>query len=417
MSVATTANAGIVQPSGSKPAELTAKTDPEIELLVPANDVAAPELSIVVPAMNEAVTIGEFVEWCQQGIAKANVRAEILIVDSSTDATPQIALAKGARVLETPKRGLGRAYIDSLNYVRGKYVIMGDADLTYDFRELTAFVEKFREGYEYIMGSRFRGKIEKDAMPPLHRYLGTPVTTWILNLIYGSRFTDIHCGMRGITLEALKRIGLESQSWEYASEMVLKAVKYELRATEVPIQFFKDREGRLSHMKRSRWYEPWRAGWINLRAMFLFAPDFFLMIPGIAGGFLGLVLVLLTAIHSIPRLSLHWMLLGMTLTVGGYSAVQMAILTKVFYNFIPQRTAKYTRLITYNRGIAASALFGLAGFVVLVRFAVRYFQQHMTLSSVSESAVVALYLLLLSFQTFTFTLMFQMIACRNQVKS
>lgn len=389
--------------------------DPKIELRIPADDVADPELAIVVPALNEALTIGEFVDWCKEGIAKANVRGEILIVDSSTDATPEIALAKGARVLRTPKRGLGRAYIDSVAHIRGKFVVMGDADLTYDFRELSAFVQKFREGNEYIMGSRFRGTIEKDAMPPLHRYFGTPATTWILNLIYGSRFTDIHCGMRGITLDALKRIRLESESWEYASEMVLKAVKHELRIAEVPIRFFKDRDGRLSHMKRSKWYEPWRAGWINLRAMFLFAPDFFLMVPGIAGVSIGLLLVLLSASHWVWWLSLHWMLMGMTLTVGGYSAIQMAILSKVFYNFIPERTARYTKFVTYDRGMVASALLGLTSLVVLAKFSVQYLQKNMTLSAVSEPAIIALYLLLLAFQTFTFTLMFQMIVRRNKL--
>ena len=395
---------------------MPANPDPKVELRIPANDVADPELSIVIPAMNEEVTIGEFVEWCKEGIAKANVRGEILIVDSSTDSTPEIALVRGARVLKAPRRGLGRAYIDSLGHIRGKFVLMGDADLTYDFREISEFVRKFREGYEYMMGSRFRGTIEKGAMPGLHRYFGTPVTTMILNFIYGSHFTDIHCGMRGITLEALNRIKLESESWEYASELVLKAVKYELRITEIPIRFFKDRPGRLSHHKRSKWYEPWRAGWINLKAMFLFAPDFFLMTPGIIGALAGLLLVPLSASHLIPRLSLHWMLLGMTLTVGGYSAVQMAILAKVFYNFIPEKTAKYSRFITYNRGVAASVFIGLTSLAMLAKFTVQYFQQHMTLSFVSDSTIAALYLLLLSFQTFTFTLMFQMIVHRNASK-
>jgi glycosyltransferase involved in cell wall biosynthesis len=386
----------------------------EIELRIPAQDVADPELSIVIPALNEALTIGEFVDWCKEGIAKAGVRGEILIVDSSSDATPEIALTRGARVLKTPRRGLGRAYMDSLDCIRGKFVIMGDADLTYDFREISVFIQKFREGNDYIMGSRLRGTIERGAMPPLHRYFGTPLTTWILNLIYGSRFTDIHCGMRGITLEAFKRIRLESESWEYASEMVLKAVKHDLRIAEVPIRFFKDRDGRLSHMKRSKWHEQWRAGWINLRAMFLFAPDFFLLVPGVAGMLLGLLLVLLSASHWVWWLSLHWMLLGMTLTVGGYSAIQMAVLAKVFYNFIPEKTAKYTRLVTYNRGMAATALLGLTSLAVLAKFFAQYLQKNMTLSAISEPAVVALYLLLLAFQTFTFTLMFEMIVRRNK---
>lgn len=393
------------------------QSDPDLRLLVPKNDVANPELSIVIPAMNEEITIGEFVGWCQEGMTRANVRGEILIIDSSTDHTPDIALAAGARVLKAPKRGLGRAYIDARDYVRGKYVLMGDADSTYDFREISEFVKKFREGYEYVMGSRFRGSIEKGSMPPLHRYFGTPVTTWILNFIYGSHFSDIHCGMRGITLDAWKHVRIESQSWEYASEMVVKAVKHDLRVAEIPVHFFKDRPGRLSHHKRSGWYEPWRAGWINLRAMFLFAPDFFLMGPGIFGLVVGMLLMVLSAGQWFVWMSIHWMLLGMTLALCGFSAVQMGIIAKVFYNFIPEKTSKYVRLITYNRGVVVAGVLGLTALVILVGFAWQYFQKHMRLSFVSKPAIVALYLMLLSFQTFTFTLLFHMIVNRNKVNS
>ena len=200
-------SAALARVSGTSPS-----LDPELELLVPVDDVKDPEFSIVVPALNEELTVPTFIAWCQEGMRRAGVSAEILIVDSSTDKTPEIALAAGARVLKTPKRGLGRAYIDSLPFIRGKYLILGDCDCTYDFRELEPFVQKFRDGAEFIMGSRFRGYIEPGAMPPLHRYLGTPVTTWILNVIFSSHFSDIHCGMRGITRAALERMGLRSQS-------------------------------------------------------------------------------------------------------------------------------------------------------------------------------------------------------------
>src|SRR5579862_6095593 len=147
------------------PVECLYPVEEKVELLIPDGDVPDPLLSIVVPALNERISIAEFVAWCQAGMQRAGIRGEILIVDSSTDETPQIALAHGARVLRTPKRGLGRAYIDAIPYIRGKYVLMGDADCTYDFRELSGFVEKFRAGYEFIMGSRFRGSIEPHAMP------------------------------------------------------------------------------------------------------------------------------------------------------------------------------------------------------------------------------------------------------------
>jgi glycosyltransferase involved in cell wall biosynthesis len=161
------------------------------ELLVPEADVKDPELSIVIPALNEELTIRDFVEWCLQGLEAAGVRGEILIVDSSTDRTPELATAAGARVLRVPKRGLGRAYMDAIPYIRGRWVLMGDADCTYDFRLLKPFVERFQEGCEYVMGSRWKGSIEPGAMPRLHQHFVTPLTTWILNRLYSSHFSDI----------------------------------------------------------------------------------------------------------------------------------------------------------------------------------------------------------------------------------
>src|SRR5580658_3921936 len=267
----------------------------EIELLIPGSDEPAPLLSIVIPALNEELTIADFVEWCKQGIAEAGIRGEILIIDSSSDATSAIALEHGARVLRTPKRGLGRAYIDAIPFIRGKYVLMGDADCTYDFRVLSPFVRAFEQGNEFVMGSRFKGYIEPHSMPPLHQYLGTPVTTQILNVIYRTRFSDIHCGMRGLTLTALVAMDLVSQSWEYASEIVLKSVQMKLRTVEVPIRFLRDKEGRLSHHKHSDWLSPWKAAWINLRAMFVNGADFFLIRPGLAMMLPGVALVLATS--------------------------------------------------------------------------------------------------------------------------
>ena len=161
---------------------LVAPAGSDVRLLVPEHDVADPEVTILVPAVNEELTIGDFVAWCHEGLRAAGVVGEILIVDSSTDRTAEIALAGGARVLHAPKRGLGRAYIDAMPYIRGRYVIMGDADCTYDFRKLGAVRRgDARAATEFAMGSRWKGSIEPGAMPPLHQYFGTPVTTWILN--------------------------------------------------------------------------------------------------------------------------------------------------------------------------------------------------------------------------------------------
>jgi len=374
-------------------------------------------VSVVVPCLNEELCIGEFVDWCFEGLTKAGVRGEVLIVDSSSDRSAEIAEQHGARVLRVPRRGLGRAYIDALPAIRGQYVIMGDCDLTYDFRELADFVEKLRQGYEFVMGSRFNGHIEDGAMPSLHRYFGTPLTTWILNVIYGTRFSDIHCGMRGVTRQALLRMNLESQSWEYASEMVLKAVSMRLRTTEVPVRFYRDREGRVSHHKRAGWLSPWLAGWSNLRAMFLYAPDFFLTRPGWVLFVPGLLLTL--SLVAGPRtvfgmmLNLHWMLLGVTLTVVGYNAILLGMITRVFYDFDPAVSRRLVRLLTYNRGVITGMLLGMIGLGCDVALVYTWIQNDFRLSELNHPGVFGLLLIVLGFQTFTSTLVFQMIAQRH----
>jgi glycosyltransferase involved in cell wall biosynthesis len=386
--------------------------DPEIQLLVPVEDIPDPEISIVIPAMNERITIADFVDWCKMGLAKAGVAGEILIVDSSTDETPEIALEHGARVLKTPKRGLGRAYIDSIPYIRGKYILMGDADCTYDFREISGFVEKFRAGYEFVMGSRFQGYIEPNSMPALHRYFGTPLTTWILNVLYRTNYSDIHCGMRGITKAALIRIELESQSWEYASEMVLKAVCLQLKTAEVPVRFLKDREGRLSHMKRGGFLEPWRAGWINLRAMFLYGADFFLIRPGLLLLALGIILTVPLIFGDVRigpvTFSLYWMMLGMTLSVVGLQSFYLGCIVEVMYGYLQQTTERWLRLFRYNRAMIVSGTLLVAGIAMAAPLVSRYLELGLRLppQAVAEShfAVFGLLLVIAGFMTFCSTL-------------
>ena len=314
-------------------------TDEErsIWLEIPSDDRLNPELSIVIPALNEELTIVDFVQWCHEGLATAGVVGEIVIVDSSTDRTAELALKAGARVLHTPRRGLGRAYIDALPFIRGKWIVMGDADCTYDFRQLAPFVDRFREGFEYVMGSRWKGSIEPGSMPPHHRYFGTPVTTWILNRLYSSKFSDIHCGMRGITKEALVRMQLQSQSWEYASEMVLKSVHMQLRTAEVPVHFLKDKEGRLSHHRREGFWSPFKAAWINLRAMFVYGADFFTLVPGAVFFVLGALITLPVTfgpkkVGSIT-LSLYWQLLGVTLVTVGLVGFLAGVIARVLFDY------------------------------------------------------------------------------------
>jgi glycosyltransferase involved in cell wall biosynthesis len=357
--------------------------DPDVHLLVPADDEPEPELSIVIPALNESLTITDFVEWCHQGLKAADIRGEILIVDSSDDDTAELALAGGARVLKTPRRGLGRAYIDALPYIRGRYVLMGDADCTYDFRELGEFVGPFRAGYEFVMGSRWKGSIEKGAMPGLHQYFGTPFTTWILNRVYGSKFSDIHCGMRGISRDALERMDISSQSWEYASEMVLKSVHMDLRTIEAPVTFLKDREGRLSHHKRSGWFSPFSAAWINLRAMFVYGADFFLLKPGIVLALLGLMLTVPVSFGAIDlgvfTLSLYWQFLGVTVLAVGTQALLLGCIAQVLFDYTGRNTVRWTRLFPYTRTVVIAMVLVAAGIGLSLPLTLEYVSNDLVL--------------------------------------
>jgi len=397
---------------GTALSPVEAPTDPDVELLRPHDDVKDPEVSIVIPAVNEELTISDFVAWCRQGLEDAGASGEILIIDSSTDRTAELALAAGARVLRTPKRGLGRAYIDALPFIRGRYVVMGDADCTYDFRLLGRFVDKLRQGYEFAMGSRWLGSIEPGSMPALHRYLGTPVTTWILNRLYGSRFTDIHCGMRGISRDALERMGLESQSWEYASEMVLKSVLMKLSTSEVPVTFYKDREGRVSHHKRSGWFSPFQAAWINLRAMFIYRAEFFALKPGLFFLFAGLVLTLPLSFGSISvgsvTFSLYWMLLGVTLAVLGLQSFCFGVLAQVLCDYSGQSRRRWTRIFRYTSTVIASIVLFVVGLGLAGALVVHYVSHDFALPPASalldHLAVTGSLLMIIGFTGFCFTL-------------
>ena len=399
--------------SADAPPDTAAPNRSDVQLLLPKNDVDDPELTILIPAMNEELTVGDFVAWCHEGIREAGVAGEILIVDSSTDRTAEIALTGGARVLRTPKRGLGRAYIDALPYIRGRYVVMGDADCTYDFRQVGLFVDAMREGSEFAMGSRWRGSIEPGAMPKLHQYFGTPVTTWALNVLFGSRFSDIHCGMRGITRDALLRMGLVSQSWEYASEMVLKSVRMGLRTVEVPVTFLKDRDGRLSHHKRSGWFSPFHAAWINLRAMFIHGAEFFLFKPGIVMLMLGLLLTLPLSFGPVRvgpvTLDLDGMFIGLVLSVIGLQSIYFGCLAHVFLDYTDRNRERLRRLFDYTKAVLVSAVLCTVGFALDIAFVIYYARNSFLLpeprATINYLAITGLLFMAIGFSTFCFTLL------------
>jgi glycosyltransferase involved in cell wall biosynthesis len=386
--------------------------DGQVQLLTPEHDVEDPELSIVIPTLNEQLTVTDFVRWCHEGLAEAGVAGEILIADSSTDATAERALDAGARVLRVPMRGIGVAYREAIVYARGRYVLMGDADCTYDFRRLRPFVDRFHEGYKFVMGSRWKGSIEPGAMPRLHRYFGTPLTTWILNRLYSTHFTDMHCGMRGVTRDELLAMDLASDSWDYTSEMMAKAVHMGLPTTEVPVPLLKDRSGRVSHHKRVGWFSPWQAAWINLRAMFVYGPDFFLVKPGLVIFAIGLLIALPLSVGPITigpiRFSLYWMLLGTTLTITGLQAFLLGCIAQVFFDYRERARRRWLKIFPYTRSVIAAAMIGVTGVACTVPLIVYYLSHHERLtlhpSTADRLGVTGLMLIVIGFSLFTFTL-------------
>jgi len=386
-------------------------SDP-VDLRIPALDAGDPEVTILIPTLNEELTIGRFVDWCHEGIAAAGIRAEILIVDSSSDCTGEIALARGRRVLKIRPRGLGRSYIDAVPHVRGRFVIMGDADCTYDFRVIKPFVDAYRAGAEFVMGSRFKGTIAPGAMPALHRYLGTPLMTFLLNLMLGSSFSDIYCGMRGLTREALTRMELRSQGWEYASEMVLKSVHMRLATVEVPIHFFKDSEGRLSHMKRRGSLEPWRAGFMNLRAILTYGLDFFLLKPGLALLAVGLAFLALLSFgpFSIGAVSLaaNAMLLALAAATLGLSMVFSGFIARILFDYSDTLQARMEAALSFRRTLIGCLLASLAGFLIMLPWVRSSLGHEAMLPAVgiyTHWAITGLWLVSAAFQTFVFAFM------------
>lgn len=345
---------------------------PDVELRVPLQDEVKPTVTVLIPALNECLTVVQTVEWCLEGFRRAGLSGEVIIVDSSDDGTAELALEAGARVLRVPRRGLGRAYLDAIPFVRAPYVIVGDADCTYDFRELGAFVAKLEEGYDFVMGSRFRGSIEPRAMPLHHRYFGTPVTNFIFNRVFSTKFSDIHCGMRAITLDAYRQLDLRAQGWEYASEMIIKAVKLRLRCTEVPIAFYRDREGRISNVKRGGWKTSWLAGWRSLQVIFTAGPEFFLLKPSITAFVVGFVSSAILSRGPVGFGSLHTLAIMMAVTIIGAFGISMGVLAKAITDPLGTTLRRLVKVLRFDRTSLVSGGVAIVGAGLVTNFVVQY---------------------------------------------
>ena len=325
------------------------------------------ELTIVMPCLNEALTLETCIRKAQAFLAESGIRGEVVIGDNgSTDGSQAIALRCGARVVEVPVKGYGAALFGATTNARGKYVIMGDSDDSYDFSNLMPFVEKLREGYDLVMGNRFQGGIRPGAMPWKNRYIGNPVLTTIGRLLFRCPASDFHCGLRGYSVAAFRTMDLVTSGMEYASEMVIKATLLHLKIAEVPTTLSPDGRNRPPHLR------PWRDGWRHLRFMGLYSPKWLFFYPGLILMTLGAIG--LVALVPGPKTSggvtfdINTLLYAAAAVLVGFQCVSFAVLAKGFavtQGLLPSGRFVKTavRTVRTEFGILAGVALILAGLV------------------------------------------------------
>lgn len=323
------------------------------------------EVSVVIPCLNERNSLGICIDKAFAAFRRAGINGEVVVADNgSTDGSIEIAREHGARVAPVPTRGYGNALRGGFKQALGQFMIMGDADDSYDFSEIPLFVAKWREGYEFVIGNRLEGNIKPGAMPWLHRYFGTPVMSAILNMFFGAGIGDVNCGMRGITRNLYDRLDLRTTGMEFASELVVKAAKLKVPLAEIPISLWPDKRGRPPHLRS------FRDGWRHLRFMLLLAPDWLFFLPGALLFLLG-VGVLLWLLPG-PRdvgpivLDVHTMLFGAMFALLGEQLVCIAMFAKVFsyterFSRDTRSLEKWLKRVTLEAGLIVGSIPVLVG--------------------------------------------------------
>ncbi len=324
-----------------------------------------PVVSVVMPCLNEAETLGRCIAAARTALEAAGIPGEVIVADNgSTDGSPEIASRAGARVVRVAERGYGAALIGGIAAARGRHVVMGDADDSYDFGAVPAFVRKLEEGNDLIIGSRFRGRIEPGAMPPLHRWLGNPILSLLGRLFFRAPVSDFHCGIRAFRRDAIQRLDLKTTGMEFASEMVVKASLFGLRIAEIPVTLRRDGRSRPPHLRT------WRDGWRHLRFLLVYSPRWLYLVPGLFFALSGALLIVW--LFPGPRtlfgatMDVHSMLGGAALVLIGTQAISFAAFAKVFAiteGLLPmdRRLEKAFRSVTLETGLVVGALLAVAG--------------------------------------------------------
>jgi len=379
-----------------------------------------PELSVVMPCLNEAETLATCIKKTQSFFEREQVNGEVVIADNgSTDGSQEIASNLNARVIDVPEKGYGSALRGGILAAEGTFVIMGDADDSYDFNALMPYLEKLREGYDLVMGNRFKGGIKKGAMPFLHKYLGNPVLSFIGRLFYKANIGDFHCGLRGFSKEAFHTMELKTTGMEFASEMIVKASLKKLNIVEVPTILSPDGRSRPPHLNT------WRDGWRHLRFLTLYSPKWLFFIPGLLLMLFGLVTSAMLVYKPLKigeiTFDVHTLLFTASCLLIGFQFILFYGLTKVFTveNDLLPKSDKYDRLfrfINLEKGLIIGTILVLIG-IVLSIYAYNNWREvnfgDIANSNTWRIIIPAITTILLGVQTILFSLFFSILGLKK----
>ncbi len=332
-----------------------------------------PEISVVIPCLNEEEAVGRVVDQAWEGIRSTGREGEVVVVDNgSTDRSAEVAAAHGARIVTESRRGYGNAYLTGLAAARGTYLVMGDADETYPLRELGPFVDELANGSDLVMGSRFKGRIHGDAMPFLNRFVGNPILTGMLNVFFGVKVSDAHCGMRAIRKDAVAPLELHATGMEFASEMVFKAYRRGYSVSEIPIDYYP----RVGESKLNRFGDAWR----HVRFMLLYSPSWLYLLPGtilLLFGLAGMIVLASGPVDILGRTwQIHTMLGFVALTLMGAQVIQLGVFARTYARVqIGERDPLLERLgrrLRLEHGLIAGGLLVLIALVGMSAVAVEW---------------------------------------------
>ncbi len=372
-----------------------------------------PDISIILPCRNEEKALPICLKQIKEVIKKNNLSAEIIVSDSSTDSSPDIAKREGVILVKHDKEGYGRAYLEGFKKAKGKYILMGDADCSYDFNEIPNFINQLEKGYDLVIGNRLE-KMQKNAMTFSHRYIGNPALSFIQRLLFGTKIRDSQSGFRAIKKEALEKLNLQTTGMEFASEMIVKAIKHNLKIKEIPINYYP----RVGESKLRTLSD----GWKHLRFMFLYSPMFLFFVPGILFFLLGAITTLLFYFGSPEiigiKLYYHPLFISAILLITGYQLIIFSVFAKTYSITHLNEKSKIMERIYKYATIERASIIGLiaiiGGIIIYLLILIKWIMSGLGSLNEIKNSIIALILITLGIQTIFSSFMLSILSIKEK---